>query len=67
MSEYRSPLKEWRDEHGMSLRMLEDKTGVSKDVLNRFEKYGNTTVFALVRIADTLSVSTDWLLGRTEK
>lgn len=67
MNEYKSPLKEWRKEHGLSLRQLTAMTGVSANVINQFERYGNITAFTLNRLADGLGVTTDWLLGRTKQ
>lgn len=59
-------LKKLCDEQGISVNTLEERIGLSKNTLYSWKK--NTPKGSnLVKVADYLDVSTDYLLGRTDK
>ena len=59
-------LKKLCDEQGISVNTLEEKIGLSKNTLYSWKK--NTPKGSnLVKVADYFDVSTDYLLGRTDK
>lgn len=59
-------LKSLCDEQGISVNTLEEKLGIGKNSLYSWKK--NTPKGTnLVKVADYFDVSTDYLLGRTEK
>lgn len=59
-------LKNLCDEHGISVNNLEEKIGLGKNTLYSWKK--NTPKGSnLIKVADYFDVSTDYLLGRTDK
>jgi len=59
-------LKNLCDEQGISVNTLEEKIGLGKNTLYSWKK--NTPKGSnLIRVADYFDVSTDYLLGRTDK
>ncbi len=59
-------LKKLCDEQGLSVNKLEEKIGLSKNTLYSWKK--NTPKGSnLTKVADFFDVSTDYLLGRTDK
>ena len=61
-------IKQLRLERGINQKELGDAVGVSKQSVSNWEN-GNImpSVDLLIRLADIFGVSTDYLLGRTEK
>ena len=62
-------LKDLRIERGLSLQELSDQTGLSRAALGNYETddYKEITHKAIVILADFYGVSSDYLLGLTEK
>lgn len=58
-------IKELADKQGISLNILEERLGYSTNYLYSLKK-GNPKSDRLQEIADYFSVSTDYLLGRTD-
>lgn len=59
-------LKKLCDEQGISVNILEERVGLSKNTLYSWKK--NTPKGSnLIKVADYFNVSTDYLLGRTEQ
>lgn len=59
-------LKKLCDEQGISINKLEEKIGFSKNTLYSWKK--NTPKGTnLIKVADYFDVSTDYILGRTDK
>ncbi|MGE7020454.1 helix-turn-helix domain-containing protein [Solibacillus cecembensis] len=59
-------LKKLCDEQGISVNKLEEEIGLGKNTLYSWKK--NTPKGSnLIRVADYFNVSTDYLLGRTDK
>lgn len=59
-------LKKLCDEQGISVNVLEERIGLGKNTLYSWKK--NTPKGSnLIKVADYLKVSTDYLLGRTDK
>ena len=59
-------LKKLCDEQGISVNTLEEKIGLGKNTLYSWKK--NTPKGSnLIKVADYFDVSTDYLLGRTDK
>ncbi len=61
-------IRQLRSERGINQKELGDAVGVSKQSVSNWEN-GNImpSVDLLIRLADVFGVSTDYLLGRTEK
>jgi len=61
-------IKEWREKHGWSQRELGRLCGLAEAQINKYEK-GRTDPSAtfLKIIAETLGVSSDYLLGLSDK
>ena len=58
-------LKIAREANGLSQAELARKVGVSRDLLNKYEKAGvEPSYIKLLRLADCLNVSVDYLLGK---
>lgn len=58
-------LKEAMDQHGLSVKALAAKTGFHANSVYRvYQAKGLPGAMMLIRFADELQVSTDWLLGR---
>nr|DAW45901.1 MAG TPA: repressor protein [Caudoviricetes sp.] len=58
-------IKELADKHGISLNMLEENLGFSRNTIYNMKK-STPNVERVSKIADYFNVSTDYLLGRTE-
>ena len=58
-------IKELADKHGISLNMLEENLGFSRNTIYNMKK-STPNVERVSKIADSFNVSTDYLLGRTE-
>lgn len=58
-------IKELADKQGISLNMLEEKLGFSRNTIYNMKK-STPNVERVSKIADYFNVSTDYLLGRTE-
>ena len=64
-----SRLKEARTSKGLTIEQLAEKIGVQRQTLNYVElnkKGRGLTITNLIKVADTLEVSLDYLLGRVE-
>ena len=62
-------LKEARTSKGLTIEQLADKIGIQRQTLNYVElnkKGRGLTIANLIKVADTLEVSLDYLLGRTK-
>jgi len=60
-------LKAVRESRGLSQSGLAEKTGLQPSAISHFETGGRSPSFDnLRRLADALSVSTDYLIGREE-
>jgi len=61
-------LRQLRAEAGMSQKKLAEKSGISPNSIMRYESGKvDPTSFMLCCLADALGVTTDYLLGRSEK
>lgn len=58
-------IKELADKQGISLNMLEENLGFSRNTIYNMKK-STPNVERVSKIADYFNVSTDYLLGRTE-
>ena len=58
-------IKELADKHGISLNILEEKLGFSRNTIYNMKK-STPNIERVSKIADYFNVSTDYLLGRTE-
>ena len=59
-------LKELRKEHGCTIEQFADMVGISKSTLGYYENDKRMPdIEILARIADTLNVNADYLIGRT--
>ena len=58
-------IKELADKQGISLNILEEKLGFSRNTIYNMKK-STPNVERVSKIADYFNVSTDYLLGRTE-
>lgn len=58
-------IKELADKQGVSLNMLEENLGFSRNTIYNMKK-STPNVERVSKIADYFNVSTDYLLGRTE-
>ena len=58
-------IKELADKQGISLNMLEENLGFSRNTIYNMKK-STPNVERVSKIADFFNVSTDYLLGRTE-
>lgn len=58
-------IKELADKQGISLNMLEENLGFSRNTIYNMKK-STPNVERVSKIADYFKVSTDYLLGRTE-
>ncbi len=60
-------LNQARHANGLTRSDLQNKTGIKKKMLAKYELGENMpTIPILCKIADALDVSTDWLLGRVD-
>lgn len=59
-------IKQLCDEKGINLAILQRELGFSNNVINRWDKV-TPGVDKLSKVADYFNVSTDYLLGRTER
>ena len=68
---FRRRLKKAREARGWSQWKLSRETGLSQPNIVMYESAGEgarvPNIHSLVRLADSLEVSTDWLLGRQDK
>lgn len=65
MSEFAKRLKACRVQRSMSQTEFAERTGFQPSAISHFENGGRMpSAENLIRIADALGVSTDWLLGR---
>lgn len=61
-------LRKLRERRRVSRRVLADLCGVSKSTMSRYERgEQEPAARVVVELADYFDVSTDYLLGRTEK
>lgn len=61
-------LKQARNEKGYTQEQLAKKLGIARITLTQYERAINEPLFqTLIKIADSLEISLDWLCGRTEK
>ncbi len=69
MSVFGERLKAAREMRGLSCPQLADQAGVDRSGIYNYENKHSLwpTSYNLVLIADVLNVSTDYLLGRTDK
>ena len=58
-------IKELADKQGISLNILEEKLGFSRNTIYNMKK-STPNIERVSKIADYFNVSTDYLLGRTE-
>lgn len=58
--------KETAKEQGLTLRQLEEKSGLGQNSLYRWKTYAPKTAY-LQKVADVLNVSVDYLLGNTDE
>ena len=58
-------IKELADKQGISLNILEEKLGFSRNTIYNMKK-STPNIERISKIADYFNVSTDYLLGRTE-
>ena len=56
-------VKYWREDMGLSIAEMAKRTGLPVDTIKRIEAGFHTTTDVIVKIADTLRCSTDFLLG----
>ncbi|MBZ5958178.1 helix-turn-helix domain-containing protein [Leuconostoc gasicomitatum] len=61
-----SRTKEMAKQRGLSLKLLASKAGLAENAIYRWDD-NNPKSENLEKVADILSVSTDYLLGRTDK
>jgi transcriptional regulator with XRE-family HTH domain len=60
-------LKQLREEHNLTQKALADKLQIVKSTINKYEKNTRKPEFEiLVKMADILDTTTDYLLGRTD-
>ena len=62
-------LKDLRVERRLTLEQLAEETGISKSALGKYEAddYKDISPFSIVTLAKYYGVSTDYLMGLTEK
>jgi transcriptional regulator with XRE-family HTH domain len=61
-------LKLLREEHNLTQKALADKLQIVKSTINKYEKNTRKPEFEiLIKMADILNTTTDYLLGRTDK
>ena len=62
-------LKDLRVEHGLTLEQLSAETGISKSALGKYEAddFKDISPFSMVELAKFYGVSTDYLLGLTDR
>ena len=62
-------LKDLRVERNLKLEMLAEQTGLSKSALSKYESDDVTdlSIYAVTTLAEFYGVTTDYLLGVTEK
>ena len=62
-------LKDLRVERGLTLEQLSAETGISKSALGKYEAddFKDISPFSMVALAKFYGVSTDYLLGLTER
>jgi transcriptional regulator with XRE-family HTH domain len=67
MSTIGERIKERRKSQQMNQHDLSQRTGISQAQISRYENGENEpTGDALIALADTLDITTDWLLGRSD-
>lgn len=67
MKDFGRFLRSARNAKGFTQQQMADKLGVSLRLYQTYEQGKNTDTFdRLVKMADILEVSTDYLLGRSE-
>ena len=67
MGEFGKKLRELRQSRGITQEQLAEMADISRVMVGRYENTGQLPALdTLVRIADALGTSTDYLLGRTE-
>ena len=59
-------LKELRDRLGLSLRDIQNKTGISINTLHLYEKGSTPSVNQIEKLAKTYNVHPAWLIGWIE-
>lgn len=61
-------LREARKRKGWTINQMAEKAGIAANSISGYERgKGEPTMFALVLLADTLGVTTDYLTGRDGK
>ena len=61
-------LRESRQRKGWTINQMAEKAGIAANSISGYERgKGEPTMFALVLLADTLGVTTDYLTGREGK
>jgi transcriptional regulator with XRE-family HTH domain len=53
----------WREDLGFSLAEVSKRSGLSVDLIKRIEAGNHTSTDVIVKLANTLRCSTDFLLG----
>lgn len=60
-------LRSQREDAGLSLRELSEKTGISYQALHHYEKGDrDPSIWNVKKISDFFNVSIDWLIGTTD-
>lgn len=61
-------LREARNRKGWTISQMAEKAGIAVNSISGYERgKSEPTMFALILLADTLGVTTDWLTGREGK
>lgn len=63
---YYRRIRDLRDDHDLTQRVLAEKLGMQQSQYNRYEKgYRDIPTDILMTLADLYNTSTDYILGRT--